>query len=159
MQLRVAPPPTKSFPRRICSGQVHCTKFESRGRNACGAILRRVRNFRSFCSSLITSSSVSPKQPVPPFLCPPPPHNQSDCCVQLMSLSNPSLWQVHQPDWTLLELWKMFIIRATSEDNMNVMQGVRFEVLTAVTMKNVVFRDIKFQFVLHRRHNTQSPAS
>jgi hypothetical protein len=31
---------------------------------------------------------------------------------------------------------------------------VRFEVFTAVTMKNVVFRDIKTQFVLHRRHVT-----
>jgi hypothetical protein len=27
-----------------------------------------------------------------------------------------------------------------------------FEVFTAVTMKNVVFWDIKTQFVLHRRH-------
>jgi hypothetical protein len=36
-----------------------------------------------------------------------------------------------------------------------------FEVFTAVTMKNVVFRDIKPQFVPHRRHITsplQSPA-
>jgi hypothetical protein len=36
------------------------------------------------------------------------------------------------------------------------------EVLTAVTMKNVVIWDIKTQFVLHRRHITsplQSPAS
>jgi hypothetical protein len=32
--------------------------------------------------------------------------------------------------------------------------GVRFEVLTAVTMKNVVFWDITTQFVLHRRHIT-----
>jgi hypothetical protein len=31
---------------------------------------------------------------------------------------------------------------------------VRFEVFTAVTMKNVVFWDIKTQFVLHRRHVT-----
>jgi hypothetical protein len=31
---------------------------------------------------------------------------------------------------------------------------VRFEVVTAVTMKNVVFWDIKPQFVLHRRHIT-----
>jgi hypothetical protein len=30
--------------------------------------------------------------------------------------------------------------------------NVRFEVFTAVTMKNVVFWDIKTQFVLHRRH-------
>jgi hypothetical protein len=38
---------------------------------------------------------------------------------------------------------------------------VRFEVFTAVTMKNVVFWDIRSQFVLHRRHITsplQSPA-
>jgi hypothetical protein len=40
--------------------------------------------------------------------------------------------------------------------------SIRFEVFTAVTMKNVVFWDIKTQFVLHRRHITsplQSPAS
>jgi hypothetical protein len=39
---------------------------------------------------------------------------------------------------------------------------VRFEVYTAVTMKNVVFWDIKPHFVLHRKHITsplQSPAS
>jgi hypothetical protein len=38
----------------------------------------------------------------------------------------------------------------------------RFEFFTAVTAKNVVFWDIKTQFVPHRRHNTsplQSPAS
>jgi hypothetical protein len=38
---------------------------------------------------------------------------------------------------------------------------VRFEVFTAVTMKNVVFWDIKTQFVLHRGHITsplESPA-
>jgi hypothetical protein len=38
----------------------------------------------------------------------------------------------------------------------------RFEVFTAVTMKNVVFWNIKTQFVLHRRHirsPLQSPAS
>jgi hypothetical protein len=38
---------------------------------------------------------------------------------------------------------------------------VRFEVFTAVTMKNAVFWDIRTQFVLHRRHITsplQSPA-
>jgi hypothetical protein len=40
--------------------------------------------------------------------------------------------------------------------------GVRFEVFTAVTMKDGVFWDIKLQFVLHRRHITsplQSPAN
>jgi hypothetical protein len=39
-------------------------------------------------------------------------------------------------------------------------EGVRFEAFTAVTMKNVVFWDMKTQFVLHRRHITsplQSP--
>jgi hypothetical protein len=30
--------------------------------------------------------------------------------------------------------------------------NVRFEVFTAVTMKNAVFWDIKTQFVLHRKH-------
>jgi hypothetical protein len=38
---------------------------------------------------------------------------------------------------------------------------VRFEVFTAVTMKNVVFWDMKTQFVPHRRHITsplKSPA-
>jgi hypothetical protein len=40
-------------------------------------------------------------------------------------------------------------------------QPVRFDVFTAVTMKNVVFWDMKSQFVLHRRHimsPLQSPA-
>jgi hypothetical protein len=44
-------------------------------------------------------------------------------------------------------------------DNHN---NVRFEIFTAMTMKNVVFWDIIVQFVLHRRHITsplQSPAS
>jgi hypothetical protein len=31
---------------------------------------------------------------------------------------------------------------------------LRFEVFTAVTMKNAVFWDIKPQFILHRRHIT-----
>jgi hypothetical protein len=35
-----------------------------------------------------------------------------------------------------------------------VLVNVRFEVFTAVTMKNVAFRDIKTQFVPHRRHIT-----
>jgi hypothetical protein len=42
------------------------------------------------------------------------------------------------------------------------MKPVRFEVFTAVTMKNVVFWHIKTQFVLHRRFITsplQSSAS
>jgi hypothetical protein len=42
------------------------------------------------------------------------------------------------------------------------LNSVRFEVFTAANMKNVVFWDIKAQFVPHRRHNTsplQSPAS
>jgi hypothetical protein len=33
---------------------------------------------------------------------------------------------------------------------------VRFEVLTAVTIKNAVFWDIKTQFVPHRRHITSA---
>jgi hypothetical protein len=33
-------------------------------------------------------------------------------------------------------------------------EDVRFEVFTAVTMKNVIFWDIKTQFVLHRGHVT-----
>jgi hypothetical protein len=40
--------------------------------------------------------------------------------------------------------------------------SVRFEVFTAVTMKNVVFWDIKTQFILQRKHITtplQIPAS
>jgi hypothetical protein len=40
--------------------------------------------------------------------------------------------------------------------------NVRFEVFTAVTMKNAVFCDIKTQFIPHRRHITslvQSKAS
>jgi hypothetical protein len=44
--------------------------------------------------------------------------------------------------------------------NSNISSG--YEVITAVTMKNVVFWDIKTQFVLHRRHITSplhSPAS
>jgi hypothetical protein len=44
---------------------------------------------------------------------------------------------------------------------MNKTRHVRFEVFTAVTMKNAVFWDIKTQFVLHRKHITsllQSPA-
>jgi hypothetical protein len=45
--------------------------------------------------------------------------------------------------------------------SLNEANNVRFEVLTAVTMKNGVLWDIKTQFVLHRRHITsplQSPA-
>jgi hypothetical protein len=41
------------------------------------------------------------------------------------------------------------------------MDYVKFEVLTAVTMENVVFWDIKTEFVPHRKHITsplQSPA-
>jgi hypothetical protein len=45
----------------------------------------------------------------------------------------------------------------TTKDN-----KVRFEIFTAVTMKDVVFCDIKTHFVLHRRHISsplQSPAN
>jgi hypothetical protein len=46
-------------------------------------------------------------------------------------------------------------------DRRTLRRNVRFEVFTAVTMNNVVFWDIKPQFVLHRRYITsplQSPA-
>jgi hypothetical protein len=49
-----------------------------------------------------------------------------------------------------------------SVHRLKVLIDVRFEVLTAVTMKNAISWDIKTQFVLHRRHITsplQSPAS
>jgi hypothetical protein len=49
----------------------------------------------------------------------------------------------------------------TVTERMNTTFYVRFEVLTAVNMKNVVFCEIRTQFVLHRRHITspmQSPA-
>jgi hypothetical protein len=48
------------------------------------------------------------------------------------------------------------------ESLQNKMNTVRFEVFTPVTMKNVVFWDIKTHFVPHKRHITsplQSPAS
>jgi hypothetical protein len=38
-----------------------------------------------------------------------------------------------------------------SRNNMNI---IKLQVFTAVTMKNIVFWDIKTQFVLHRRHIT-----
>jgi hypothetical protein len=38
----------------------------------------------------------------------------------------------------------------TMQRRENLLGHVRFEVLTAVTMKNVIFWDIKIQFVLHR---------
>jgi hypothetical protein len=59
---------------------------------------------------------------------------------------------------TITYICKMLII-LRHEKNMTL---VRFEVFTAVTIKNVVFWDIKINFVLHRRHITsplQSPAS
>jgi hypothetical protein len=49
-------------------------------------------------------------------------------------------------------------INKSTQNNINV---ARFDVFTAVTMKNVVLWDIKFQFVPHRRQITfplQSPA-
>jgi hypothetical protein len=41
-----------------------------------------------------------------------------------------------------------------SSNNTLLCFDIRFEVFTAVIMKNVVFWDIKTQFVLHRRHIT-----
>jgi hypothetical protein len=43
----------------------------------------------------------------------------------------------------------IYVFRQQTKDN-----NVRFEVFMAVTMKKVVFWDIKTQFVLHRRHIT-----
>jgi hypothetical protein len=51
--------------------------------------------------------------------------------------------------------------RVTREQEGIVAEDVRFEVFTAVTMKNVIFWDIKPQIVLHRGHVTsplQGPA-
>jgi hypothetical protein len=36
---------------------------------------------------------------------------------------------------------------------------VRIEVFTALTMKNVVFCDVRTKFLLHRRHITSTPQS
>jgi hypothetical protein len=68
--------------------------------------------------------------------------------IHVMSLlqSTASLWNV-----------SFDVLKAVTMKNV-----VRFEDFTAVTMKNGVFWDIKTQFVLHRRHITsplQSPAS
>jgi hypothetical protein len=40
------------------------------------------------------------------------------------------------------------------DDNGGLANGERFEVFTAVTRKNVIFWDIKTQFILHRRNIT-----
>jgi hypothetical protein len=42
----------------------------------------------------------------------------------------------------------------SSSSSAEVKKGGRFEVFTAVTMKNAVFWDIKTQIVPHRRHIT-----
>jgi hypothetical protein len=47
----------------------------------------------------------------------------------------------------------LYIIEEHFEDKW---YTVRFEVFTAVNMTNVVFRDIKPQFILHRRHITSA---
>jgi hypothetical protein len=57
-------------------------------------------------------------------------------------------------------LQAFFLEAVVSESKMSplssnyVRRYVRFEVFTAVTMKNGVFWDMKTQFVLHRRHIT-----
>jgi hypothetical protein len=56
---------------------------------------------------------------------------------------------------------KLNIVYKISFNYGELQKFVRFEVFTAVTMKNGVFWDIKTQFVLHRRHITsqlQRPA-
>jgi hypothetical protein len=52
--------------------------------------------------------------------------------------------------------WVLFYRRLTSADDKRriLKTSVRFEVFTAVTMKNVIFWVIKLQFILHRRHIT-----
>jgi hypothetical protein len=67
------------------------------------------------------------------------------CTKYIMLLFSPSCidaWFSNLPSSSLLlRLW-------------NIKDIVRFEVFIAVTMKNVIFWDIKPQFVLHRRHIT-----
>jgi hypothetical protein len=55
---------------------------------------------------------------------------------------------------------KLIVIYINVSESETYRPYVRFEVFTAVTMKNVVFLGIKTQFVLHRRYITsllQSP--
>jgi hypothetical protein len=57
-----------------------------------------------------------------------------------------------------LERYFVFTFHNKLPSNIKICLGqplvVRFEVITAVTMKNIVFWNIKTQFVLHRRHIT-----
>jgi hypothetical protein len=72
---------------------------------------------------------------------------------------------VHCRYWTVAFSGSLVLPLVTVHDGRNFeldTRYVRFEVFTAVTMKNGVFWDVKTQFVLHRRHITsplQSPAS
>jgi hypothetical protein len=49
----------------------------------------------------------------------------------------------------------MPVVNDSTQDSMQDFY-VGFEVFMAVTMKNIVFRDIKNKFVLHRRHITSA---
>jgi hypothetical protein len=54
------------------------------------------------------------------------------------------------------------VVLSSTELEIELVTDVRFEVLTAVAMKDVVLWDIKTQFIPHRRHITsslQSPAA
>jgi hypothetical protein len=70
---------------------------------------------------------------------------------------------VFNPVPTSVIYLRMHLFHATHQTSfVNLLIPVRFEVFTTVTMKNVVFWDIKTQFVRHRRHITSplhSPAS
>jgi hypothetical protein len=82
----------------------------------------------------------------------------SFCCDQ--AIDGSLFTALTQMDWT-----HICVLRVADISGSVAVTGgcgdVRFEVFTAVTMKNVVFWDIKPQSVLHRRHITsplQSPA-
>jgi hypothetical protein len=67
-------------------------------------------------------------------------------------------------DYKYNETWHLIKLYVMEKQQLgkHLMHYVRFEVFTAVTMKNVIFWDIKTQFVLQRRRITsplQSPAS
>jgi hypothetical protein len=121
----------------------HCTVQSTPARRQCGvhciAILR-------YCASHLRLAALAFRVLLScrvclRFRC--QPHNR---LRQLQFLS-----EIHTPD-------EGASLRKATNDSAR----VRFEVITAVAMKNAVFWDIKTQFILHRRHITsplQSPAS
>jgi hypothetical protein len=68
------------------------------------------------------------------------------CTFEVLT-GTPVGFRVMAPCRQVLAVW-------LKEHSASVHRFVRFEVLTAVTMKNVIFWDIKTQFVSHRRHIT-----